>query len=65
MACTGRQWNDLFYYNPDFPPHLQTRRLRIERNDDDIRNAESLILIFDQEVSEMLAALESGEAKAA
>ena len=65
MACTGRAWNDLFYYNPDFPPHLQTRRLRIERNDEDILNAESLILIFDREVSEMLEALESDEAKAA
>jgi exodeoxyribonuclease (lambda-induced) len=65
MACTGRKWDDLFYYNPDFPPHLQTKRIRIERNDDDIRNAESLVIIFDQECEAMLAKLAAEEAQAA
>lgn len=65
MACTGRKWNDLFYYNPEFPPHLQTKCIRIERNADDILNAESLVIIFDQEIEAMLAKLAADEAQAA
>lgn len=65
MSCTKRKWNDLFYYNPDFPPHLQTKRVRIDRNDDDILNAESLVIIFDQEIEAMLAKLAAEEAQAA
>lgn len=65
MACTGRQWCDLFYYNPDFPPHLQTRTVRIDRNADDILNAESLIIIFDKECEDALAKLAEGEAQEA
>jgi len=65
MACTKRKWDDLFYYNPDFPPHLQTKRVRIERNDDDILNAESLVILFDKECEEMLATLAAAEEQAA
>jgi len=65
MACTGRDWCDLYYYNPDFPPHLQTGSVRIERNDDDILNAESLVIIFDKECEAILAELADKEAQAA
>lgn len=65
MACTERQWCDLFYYNPDFPPHLQTRCIRIERNADDILNAESLVIIFDKECEDKIATLNEAEAQQA
>lgn len=61
MCCTGRQWCDLMYYNPDFPPHLQTRTVRVERNAMDILNAESLVLIFDQECEAQIEALNKSE----
>lgn len=64
MACTGRQWCDFVSYNPDFPPHLVARTKRVERDNDAILSAESLVIIFLDEVRAQVVALESPEVKA-
>ena len=65
MACTGRQWCDFVSYNPDFPPHLVCQVQRVARDPQAILNAESLVIIFLDEVRTQVSALEKPEAQQA
>lgn len=57
MACTQRNWWDLYYYHPDFPPNLQSRRVRIARDSEKIELLETEILVFNEEVEAAIADL--------
>lgn len=52
MACTGREWVDLTYFNPDFPTEMQLVIHRIERD-------AKLIAEIETEVSKFLAEVEA------
>jgi len=51
MACTGRQWVDLTFYNPDFPVEHQMHIVRIERDDAAIGAMEKEVIDFLREVA--------------
>lgn len=57
MACTGRAWVDLAYFNPDWPAEMQMVIHRIDRNDDDIGAMEGEVETFLKEVATAEAAL--------
>jgi putative phage-type endonuclease len=57
MACTGRQWCDLAYYNPDLPTELQLKVIRIERDDATIEQMEAEVSAFLAEVESDMAYL--------
>jgi len=59
MACTGRQWCDLAYYNPDLPVELQLKVIRIERDDAAIEAMEAEISAFLAEVAADVAYLQN------
>lgn len=56
LAVTGRDWNDLVYYNPDFPEALRLKVFRIERDD-------SAISALETDVAEFLAEVDEAEAR--
>lgn len=51
MACTGRKWVDFISFNPEFPDYLQLFVVRYHRDDDYIRQVESQVKLFLDEVS--------------
>lgn len=57
MACTGRDWCDLAYFNPDLPEEMQLKVLRIERDAAAIEEMESEIVAFLAEVDSTVAEL--------
>jgi len=57
MACTGRQWVDLTYFNPDWPLEMQMVIHRIERDDAKITEIEAEVTAFLSEVDEAVADL--------
>jgi putative phage-type endonuclease len=57
MACTGRQWCDLAYYNPDLPTELQLKIIRIERDEVAIEQMEAEVSAFLAEVESDVAYL--------
>lgn len=59
MACTGRQWVDLAYFNPDFPGPMQLVVHRIERNDAVLIDLEDQVSAFLAEVAATVADLEA------
>jgi len=59
MACTGRQWCDLAYYNPDLPVELQLKVIRIDRDDAAIEEMEAEITAFLAEVAADVAYLQN------
>jgi putative phage-type endonuclease len=59
MACTGRQWCDLAYYNPDLPVELQLKVIRIDRDDAAIEAMEAEITAFLAEVAADVAYLQN------
>lgn len=59
MACTGRVWTDLAYFNPDLPEEMQLVVHRIERDDTVIAEMEAEIAAFLGEVDETVAELRS------
>jgi putative phage-type endonuclease len=59
MACTGRQWCDLAYYNPDLPVELQLKVIRIDRDDAAIAAMEAEISAFLAEVAADVAYLQN------
>ena len=54
MACTGRQWCDLVIYDPRLPDDLQMRRFRIRRDEDRIKDIESEVRKFNQEIESII-----------
>lgn len=59
MACTGRQWCDLAYYNPDLPVELQLKVIRIPRDAAAIEAMEADISAFLAEVAADVAYLQN------
>lgn len=57
MACTGRRWTDLAYYDDRLPVELQLHVVRIERDDEAVANMEAKITAFLNEVAEKVARL--------
>lgn len=51
LACTGRQWCDLAYFNPRMPSHLQLHVVRLRRNDGLIDELEREVSIFLEQVA--------------
>lgn len=64
LACTGREWVDLAYFNPDLPPPMQLVIHRIERDDAAIGEMEDAVAAFLAEVAETVANLEARYGKA-
>lgn len=58
LACTGRQWVDLAYFNPDFPDEMQLHVTRIVRDEDVIAELEAGVSTFLAEVAATVADLE-------
>lgn len=57
MACTGREWVDLAYFNPDWPAEMQLVVRRIDRDDEAIKAIEGEVAKFLAEVDEAVADL--------
>src|SRR5690606_7533270 len=57
MACTGRQWCDLAYFNPDLPEEMQLKVIRFERDPEAIEAIETEIVAFLAEVDATVADL--------
>ena len=53
LACTGRKWCDLAYYDPEMPQGLQLYVRRIERDDKIIKEMEEQARAFLDEVQDM------------
>lgn len=65
MACTEREWCDFVSYDPRMPKGLQLWIKRIERDDDKIKELESHVSQFLEEVALKVQSLEDlkGEGK--
>ena len=50
MACTGRQWCDLAYFNPDLPEEMQLVVIHVDRDPAAIEEMEAEIVAFLAEV---------------
>lgn len=59
MACTGRQWVDLAYFNPDLPERMQLVIHRIERDDTVLAEMEAEVAKFLAEIDAAVADLEA------
>lgn len=57
MACTGAQWADLAYFNPDFPEPMQLKTFRFERDDQLIGEIEQAVTAFLAEIDATVAEL--------
>jgi putative phage-type endonuclease len=57
MACTGRDWCDFMSYDPRFPVKLQSKIIRVERDDALIAELESEVRIFLDEVADKVERL--------
>jgi putative phage-type endonuclease len=61
LCCTGRKWCDYVSFDPRFPPEHRTFITRIERDDEKIKELESEVVLFLQEVEDKLAQLSNGK----
>lgn len=57
MACTGRQWCDFASYDPRLPEAMRLFVARVERDDDEIKRLEALVIDFLDEVETTVASL--------
>lgn len=57
LACTGRKWCDLVYYDPHMPQGMQLYVRRIERDDKIIAAMEAEAVLFLGEVDALVAKL--------
>lgn len=57
MWITGRQWNDFVSFDPRLPEHLKLYVQRIVRDEEYIKNLESEVMRFLEEVDEMVSKL--------
>jgi len=57
MACTGAKWVDFVSYNPNFPVELQLFVSRVERDDEYIKELETEVIKFLDEVDETIIKL--------
>jgi putative phage-type endonuclease len=61
LACTGRKWSDFVSYNEEFPSDKRLIVIRTERDEPFIKDMESSVLAFNQEVDAMVAELRGEE----
>ncbi len=54
MACTGRAWCDFVSYDPRLPERMQLFRVRLQRDEERIKELETEVLKFLGEVDKML-----------
>jgi putative phage-type endonuclease len=59
LACTGRQWCDFASYDPRLPESMRLFVQRVERDDDEIKRLEALVVNFLGEVAETVDRLRS------
>lgn len=64
LACTGREWVDLAYFNPDLPASMQLVIHPIKRDEALITEMEDAVAAFLAEVAETVAKLETRYGKA-
>ncbi len=57
MACSGRLWCDFMSYDPRLGPDLQTFIIRVERDDELIKEIEADILKMNGEIEATITAL--------
>lgn len=57
LACTGRQWVDLAYFNPDLPLEMQLHVRRVERDAELLAEIEAEVTAFLTEVDSTVASL--------
>jgi hypothetical protein len=57
MAVTGRHWVDFCSYDPRFPPGLQLFIVRVERDEDYIKQLHADVCAFLVEVEDMVERL--------
>jgi hypothetical protein len=57
MACTDRKWCDFFSFDPRLPDNLQYFMVRVDRDDEYIKNMESEIVKFLAEVDDVVSKL--------
>ena len=57
VACTGAKWVDFVSYNPNFPEELQLFVTRVDRDDTYIRELETEVLKFLDEVDQTILKL--------
>lgn len=57
MACADRNWCDFVSYDPRLPEHLSMWVSRVDRDDERIKELETLVVEFLAELDEKLAAL--------
>lgn len=61
MACTGRAWCDFASFDPRMPERMRLFIKRLNRDDDRIKELESLVCGFLREIEETIAALNATE----
>ncbi len=57
LWMSGAPWCDWLSYNPDFPAHLQTKLVRVERNEAEIKAYELMVRMFLGEVEAEVTAI--------
>src|SRR5689334_15414530 len=57
LACTGRAWCDFASYDPRLPESMRLFVQRVQRDDDEIKRLEALVVDFLGEVDETVAKL--------
>ena len=58
MACTGRKWCDFVSYDDRIPEHLSFQMVRIDRDDERIKEIEEEVQKFLHELDEQIAELD-------
>lgn len=61
MACTGRAWCDFVSFDPRMPERMRLFTKRLQRDDDRIKELESLVCGFLREIEETITALTAVE----
>lgn len=58
MNCTGRKWCDFVSYDPRMPANLSLFIKRVDFNEDEVKEMESEVLKFNNEIEDKIARLE-------
>lgn len=59
MACSGRLWCDFMSYDPRMPIDLQSFIVRVDRDDELIKEIEAEVILLNRDVTETIAKLEA------
>lgn len=58
MACSNRKWCDYMSFDPRMPEHLNNLVVRVNRDDDYIKEMENEVINFNSEINEKIKILE-------